>query len=108
MKILEFLNVIDRLELLSFRYKNKKTREEIRRLGEKHGVNLKAQDTSYDPRNEKTDTNRNAADVELINSSVQDIPEAVRWLIFEAVRAFHKTEFLRIGGKFRIFQKRAF
>ena len=94
MKILEFLNVTDRLELLSFRYKNKKTREEIRRLGEKHGVNLKAQDTSYDPRNEKTDTNRNAADV--------------RWLIFEAVRAFHKTEFLRIGGKFRIFQKRAF
>ena len=70
--------VIDRLELLFFRYKNKKTREEIRRLGEKHGVNLKAQDTSYDPRNEKTDTNRNAADVELINSSVQDIPEAVR------------------------------
>ena len=46
-------------------------------------MNLKAQDTSYDPRNEKTDTNRNAADVELINSSVQDIPEAVRWPIFE-------------------------
>lgn len=41
-------------------------------------MNLKAQDTSYDPRNEKTDTNRNAADVELINSSVQDIPEAVK------------------------------
>ena len=59
------------------RYNHKKTREEIRKMGEKLGFTLKSQETTYNPKDEKVDTNRHAADVELINASVQDIPEAV-------------------------------
>ena len=69
------------------RFNYKKTREEIRKMGEKLGVTLNAQQSKYDPKNEKLDTNRHAADVELINSSVQDIPEAVSYenIIFPVI-----------------------
>ena len=59
------------------RYNNKKTREDLHKAAEKLGMKMKPQTTQYDPKNEKLDTNRHKADVELINSSVQDIPEAV-------------------------------
>ena len=59
------------------RYNYKKTRDELQKAAEKLGMNMRSQTTKYDPKNEKLDTNRHAADVELINSSVQDIPEAV-------------------------------
>ena len=63
------------------KYRNKKTRDEIQNFAEKVGMKMKSQTTKYDPKNEKLDTNRHAADVELINSSVQDIPEAVCYII---------------------------
>ena len=59
------------------RYNNKKTREDLHKAAEKLGMKMKPQTTQYDPKSEKLDTNRHKADVELINSSVQDIPEAV-------------------------------
>ena len=59
------------------RYNNKKTREDLHKAAEKLGMKMKPQTTKYDPKSEKLDTNRHKADVELINSSVQDIPEAV-------------------------------
>ena len=61
------------------RYMYKKTRDEIQSL-ERFGMKMKSQTTKYDPKNENLDTNRHAADDELINSSVQDIPEAVSTL----------------------------
>jgi len=59
------------------RYNNKKTREDLHKAAEKLGMKMKPQTTQYDPKSEKLDTNRHKADVELINSSVQDIPEAI-------------------------------
>merc|ERR1711892_343207 len=58
------------------RYMYKKTRDEIQSL-ERFGMKMKSQTSKYDPKNENLDTNRHAADDELINSSVQDIPEAI-------------------------------
>lgn len=59
------------------RFNNKKTREDLHKAAEKLGMKMKPQTTQYDPKSEKLDTNRHKADVELINSSVQDIPEAI-------------------------------
>ena len=46
-------------------------------MGERLGVNLKAQESDYNPNQEKLDSSRARADVELINSTVDEIPEAV-------------------------------
>ena len=57
-------------------------------MGERLGVSLKAQQSDYNPNQEKLDSSRAKADVELINSSVDEIPEAVSFLIgllFQAV-----------------------
>jgi len=59
------------------RYNYKKTREEIRKMGDRLGVTLKAQQSDYNPNQEKLDSSRAKADVELINSSVDEIPEAI-------------------------------
>ena len=50
-------------------------------MGERLGVSLKAQQSDYNPNQEKLDSSRAKADVELINSSVDEIPEAVSFLI---------------------------
>ena len=46
-------------------------------MGDRLGVTLKAQQSDYNPNQEKLDSSRAKADVELINSSVDEIPEAV-------------------------------
>ena len=49
-------------------------------MGDRLGVTLKAQQSDYNPNQEKLDSSRAKADVELINSSVDEIPEAVSFL----------------------------
>jgi len=57
-------------------------------MGERLGVSLKAQESDYNPNQEKLDSSRAKADVELINSSVDEIPEAVSvciWKVYSSV-----------------------
>jgi hypothetical protein len=52
-------------------------------MGDRLGVTLKAQQSDYNPNQEKLDSSRAKADVELINSSVDEIPEAVSYFLEE-------------------------